>query len=62
MASVSDRIERKRQEADFLDTTETDRVERQEKAAAARLGGRQPASGPKNPSGVRGGLRDRRPK
>ena len=47
MAAVSAELNRKRQEAGFLKASESDRVDRQEKAAAERVGGRQagPASG-----------------
>jgi circadian clock protein KaiC len=41
MAAISAELDRKRQETVFLETSETDRVGRQEAAAAARLGGRQ---------------------
>jgi hypothetical protein len=43
MAAVSAELNRKRQEAVFLKASETDRVDRQEEAAAARVGGRQAA-------------------
>jgi circadian clock protein KaiC len=61
IAAVSAELDRKRQEAVFLEASETDRVGRQEAAAAARLGGRQTAAAPRPSSDV-ATPRRRRPK
>lgn len=48
IVAVSAELDRKRQEAVFLETSETDRVGRQVTAATARLGGRQAGPAPKH--------------
>jgi circadian clock protein KaiC len=61
LAAITRELDRKRQETDFLEASETDRVVRQEEAAVARLGGRQ--AGPtQNQSGDVVTRRRRRPK
>lgn len=52
MAAVGAELSRKRQEVAFLEASESDRVGRQEEAAAARLGGRQAGSAPDPSSDV----------
>jgi circadian clock protein KaiC len=61
MAAVSAELDRKRQEAAILETSEADRVGRQDTAAAARLGGRQASPVPNQSSDI-GTRRRRRPK
>ncbi len=49
MAAVSSELDRKRQEVVFLETSESDRVGRQQAADAARIGGRQAGPAPSQP-------------
>ena len=49
MAAVGSELDRKRQEVVFLENSESDRVERQKAADAARIGGRQAGPAPRQP-------------
>ncbi len=49
MAAVRSELDLKRQEVVFLETSESDRIERQKAADAARIGGRQAGPAPSQP-------------